>query len=157
MEIADYRDRIAEHRPCGEGLEEFLEARTRHDVFLCMMDGMNTDFFLESVRDGWGPSGEDVLRIFDRHVNGYVTREGASMWCNYSGKITPAPEVRRIVLLDCGDVEIEMPERTRYAKIQMAGDDCRLLLKGRDTTFVQVRRYSGSVRSEGVDAKIYDR
>lgn len=157
MEIADYRDRIAEHSPCAEGLADFLAAKTRNGVFRCIMDRNCTDFFLASVRDGWGPSGNDVLRIFGRHVNGPVTEDGAAMWCRYSGRIHLGRGVRRLVLLDCGRVEVVLPESARYLKIQMAGEGSDVTVNGPGAAFVQVRRYSGTVRAGGPTMKVYDR
>lgn len=156
MEISDYRKVIAEHSPCGEGLAEFMAAHTRSDVFRCMVDGNNTDFFLASMRDGWGPEPADLERLFARHINGPVYGDVA-MWCGYSGIIFLPREVRRIVLCGCGDVRVELPSDCAYLKVQMCGGESKIVVAGPRTAFVQVRRYSGTVIFDGPDMRIYDR
>lgn len=156
MTISDYISEIGAHSPCSNGLDELLEARTRNDVFRCLMGGSNTDFFLASVRDGWGPSAGDMRRIFGRHLGGTDTIGGAAMWCGHSGAID-ASGLRRIVLFDCGDVEIAVPETMYYLKVQSVGERCRITLSGHKAAFVQVRLYSGDAVSLGPDMKIYMR
>lgn len=156
MEISDYRKIITEHSPCPGGLSEFMAAHTRSDVFRCIIDGNNTDFFLKSMRDGWGPKVEDVERIFARHINGPICGDVA-VWCGYSGLIMLPREVKRIVLCGCGEMRIELPYAGAYLKVQMYGDESNIVVAGPSTAFVQVRKYSGIVSAEGPDMRVYDR
>lgn len=156
MDISDYRERIAEHSPCAGGLSEFMSAHTRSDVFRCIIDGNNTDFFLASMRDGWGPETADLERIFARHINGPIYGD-VTMWCGYSGLIMLSREVRRVVLCGCGEVRLELPDDCVYLKVQMCGDGSNIVIAGPRTAFVQVRKYSGAVSVDGPDARVYDR
>lgn len=156
MDISDYLSEIGAHSPCSHGLDELRAAKTRNDVFRCIMDDNNTDFFLASVRDGWGPSADDMRRIFGRHLGGADVVGDAAMWCGCSGRIN-ASGLRRIVLFDCGDVEIVIPENMYYLKVQSVGEGCRITLLGHKNAFVQVRLYSGGATSLGPDMKVYRR
>lgn len=158
MEIADYKKVIEAHNPCAVGLAELQGGRTRHDVFSCLIDRNNTDYLLASMRDGWGPAPADITRVFDRHLNGPV-QDNVQVWCEYSGDITLAPSVKRLVLIGCGEVLLNLPAGAAYLKVQTVGKETHLTIAGGDKYgFVQVRRYSGEVRVEsGADIRIYDR
>lgn len=150
MEIRDFIDRMDAHSPCERGAKMIREATTRSDVFKCIADNANSDFLIASIRDGWGPSPDDLLRLFPRRVNGAVT-DGFQMWVRHSGRIPYNPEVKRMAIID-SKCCISIPSGT-VIKVLMCGDSF-LNVDGDEYTYVLCNRYGGRiVGSGGVDIK----
>lgn len=154
MEISDYINEMDAHSPCVRGAKMMREAATRSDVFKCIADNANSDFLLASMRDGWGPSAEDLSRIFPRRVNGPVT-DNFQMWVNHSGRIPFNQEVKRMALID-SKCCIKIPSGT-VMKVLLGGDSF-LNVEGDEFTYVLCNRYSGRIVGQGgVDIKVIEK
>lgn len=70
MNISDYIRLCGEHEHCEEGYQALIGCTCASEVFklACTADGRS--YLMESIRDGWGPSSEDIYAAFGRMAHG---------------------------------------------------------------------------------------
>jgi len=112
MNISEYKKLAESYNPCQEGLSALMECGTRMDVFDLSVNPLCYDFFLRSIKKGWGPTPEDIQNVFSPYINGGrrvkcgkdKTEHLCEMWSG-NGELSVSDELRRIVLIGwIGDV-----------------------------------------------------
>lgn len=108
MTILDYGKELVRRSPCQEGLDEFNKCKSRKDFFELIGKPVACDYFLESIREGWGPSPSEFESLFRPYINGALTIKfnigdrsvQSQIWCNV-GEITIDNSIRWLILIGC--------------------------------------------------------
>ena len=158
MNIRDFQERLKMHAPCEEGAEAFSRCKSRKDVFELLGGPMATDYFLQSIAEGWGPAPEDMESVFRPYLNGGLTittktderKIRSQVWCR-ADAVTVPDAVRRLVLLGCrGDVYIN---DWQVVKIFLDANSS-VRVHCRPNSIVYVESYGGEIRGVEGECKI---
>ena len=114
MTILDYQDELLRRCPCTDGLDEFKKCKSRKDFFELVGRPVACDYFLTSIKDGWGPNPQEFEALFRPYINGSLTIRfnvgervmSSQVWCNV-GEISVDSSIRWLILIGCrGRVKI---------------------------------------------------
>lgn len=162
MKIKDFKELMLRHNPCKEGLDAFEKCTSRKDVFDLIASPIAYDFLMKSVRDGWGPTPDDIAQIFKYYVNGRCTtifRDEmrsirSQVWCN-SKEVKVDDKIRTMILFGChGDIEIGKWQVVRL----IVDKNCDIDIICPDSSaYVIVENYGGSVYDMYGNCNIYER
>lgn len=155
MEIQEYIELIKRHDPCKEGVELMEVCSTRYDLYKLSLSPVCTGWFLNSIRDGWGLSIDDISRLFSRYVNGGMTVKEilpsgralcSQMWTGKSSVILD-DEVCRIILLGFkGKVHV----MKKYGFLEVyAGPETEAVVSFCDSGLMLLRQFGGNVKGTG--------
>ena len=161
MTISDYGALLREHTPCSEGEVAFSRCRTRKDVFDLIGGPVGVDFFLDSIRAGWGPTPKDFGAVFAPYINGKTTvsttvgarRVQSQVWCEVD-HVSVDDNIRWVVLIGCrGRVTIR---EWQVVKVFL-DKNSSVTLDCAPGSIVYVENYGGEVRSVNGDCKIIEK
>lgn len=150
MTISDYKSLMEGHQPCSDGSALFQKCRTRLEVFDLMLSPSGYDFFMRSIRDGWGPTGKDIENTFGSYINGQrISRyevDGkehyAQMWVGQEKTARIFRSTRRVLLVDfVGEIHIE---DWQSLEIITAGNTDVRITAG-PNSFVLAKSYGGQI------------
>jgi len=150
MTISDYKQHMSEFNPCQDGSLAFQNCRTRLEVFDLMLSPQGYDFFMKSIRDGWGPRVTDIEATFKNYINGQrISRyenDGkvhyAQMWVGDHKTARIFRSTRRVLLVDFkGELHIE---DWQFLEIVTAGDTDVAISSGPNSS-VLAKSYGGKI------------
>lgn len=147
--ISDYRRVFLEHSPCEEGESALRACSGRKDVFDLVVSPVGMTFFVESIRQGWGPSTDEVMEAFRPYANGAYTARFesgsrvhyAQMWCGL-GDMVVEDGVRCILLVGRRG-KVTVPD---WQVVKLIVDaNCYLELECGKNSLVWVENHGGRV------------
>lgn len=151
MDISDYKATMKAHGPCAGGEAAFAGCRTRKDVFELIGGPEAVDFFLGSIKEGWGPSPEDFETVFRPYINGALTvtsrigdrKVRSQIWCR-ADDVQVDDSVRWLILLGCrGFVRIK-----EWQTVKIFLDrNTRVRIECAPNSIVYVENYGGEIGS----------
>lgn len=160
LTVSEYKRIYLDHEPCAEGMEAFSRCYSRKDAYELALSPLACDFFLKSIRDGWGPTPDDIEAVFGPYLgNGYTPNYNTDsrqvrcqMWCKCD-RVSVDDSIRMITLVGCrGRVDI-----TGWQVIKILVDsNSDIDLYCSDNSIVLVENYGGVVRDKNGNAKIKD-
>jgi len=158
MNIRDYQESLKMHAPCSEGVDAFSRCKNRKDVFSLIGSPVAADYFLKSISDGWGPTPDDMEKVFRPYLNGGLTsthdmggrKLRSQVWCR-ADEVSVPDSVRWLMLIGCrGVVKIA---NWQVVKIFIDANSSVSIECAPDSV-VYVENYGGEIRNVNGKCKI---